>query len=676
MDLKASYENFLYYYKNHLKVFIFIVVLLILSLSISSEKTPPSGIIPDVSVNFVGNFYGKKEGNFRNFVLSAFPDWANVAVSNLRFSDKVKDEMDIALQQKAVLSMAVDGRWKDVYIFDENSFVKYAQQGLLMNLDGLSKKFSLEKDKLLSAKVETTGEEHIYGFDITENKIISESVISSGRKIIAVGFSPKNIENSVKLVDFLINNKITIQNTVSEIKMDFAKIDNFINTQIEKDRIPGFSLGIVKNGQISYLKGYGKANNDGKSVSPSTPFIIGSVSKSFAALSVMQLVEAGKIDLDASVVKYIPYFTLKDKISSSKITVRHLLNHSSGIPTYSWREALSGPVEQDIAGYVKNLGKLKLTVSPGAGHQYDNTNYVILGDIVEKVSGLSYGEYVKENIFKPLDMKHSYVNYEEGKSNGLSSGYRYIFGFPVKYEPVYRYDGLPAAYIISSAEDLCHYTSALLNNGRYMDKSILSPEGIRTLFKAGIRANTSENYAMGWYVTPNKVIHHGGSIAGYQSSVYIFPKYNLSIVMLWNASNMPINSFFKGKLLNTSAEVVGLALNAKPREGLLNIGTAYNIMNLIIFVILALLLFSIYRLKGIKERLKKCNRLLFMITTIVLHFMLPVLHLLLPYLMDLLWSLAFWIAPDLALLIIFAATTLFLEGILKVKSLLKVWYNI
>src|SRR5215216_3548174 len=114
---------------------------------------------------------------------------------------------------------------------------------------------------------------------------------------------------------------------------DFAAIDKFIEKEMQVQRIPGLDLGLVQGDQIVHLKGFGIADPSGRAVTPQTPFIIGSLSKSFTALAVMQLVEEGKVELDAPVQRYIPWFRVADEAASAQITVRDLLNQTSGIPT-------------------------------------------------------------------------------------------------------------------------------------------------------------------------------------------------------------------------------------------------------------------------------------------------------------------------------------------------------
>ncbi|MGZ3603256.1 MAG: serine hydrolase domain-containing protein, partial [Ktedonobacterales bacterium] len=113
---------------------------------------------------------------------------------------------------------------------------------------------------------------------------------------------------------------------------DFNAVDDYITARMETAHIPGLSVAIVKGDQIVYLKGYGQADSSGRQVTPQTPFIIGSISKTFTALAVMQLVESGKVELDAPVQRYLPWFRVADPQASAQITVRSLLNHTSGLP--------------------------------------------------------------------------------------------------------------------------------------------------------------------------------------------------------------------------------------------------------------------------------------------------------------------------------------------------------
>src|SRR6266496_2440543 len=189
----------------------------------------------------------------------------------------------------------------------------------------------------------------------------------------------------------------------------FEHVKNYLAQVRRGLRLPGLAVGIVKDDQIVYLCGLGAAA-PGRAMTAQTPFIVGSLSKSFTALAVMQLVEAGKIALDTPVKQYIPWFRLADAGASSSITVKHLLTHTSGISRYDGRELLAGRGGKTIEQSVRELRGLRLSQPVGAVFQYSNTNYLIAGLVVEVVSGPPFCEYVQQHIFNPLGMQHSYTS--------------------------------------------------------------------------------------------------------------------------------------------------------------------------------------------------------------------------------------------------------------------------
>src|SRR5690625_2756857 len=175
--------------------------------------------------------------------------------------------------------------------------------------------------------------------------------------------------------------------------------------EMKSQRIPGLALGIVKDGHIIHLKGYGQADSSGQRVTAETPFIIGSNSKSFTAMAVLQLVEEGKVDLDAPVQRYIPTFQVtgkklgRDKSSpignesedaSSQITVRHLLHQTSGIPPFPGNKTVSESYSEadalEKATEIYMDGRVELKRPVGHSYKYANDNYVLLGLLVQRVS--------------------------------------------------------------------------------------------------------------------------------------------------------------------------------------------------------------------------------------------------------------------------------------------------
>jgi CubicO group peptidase (beta-lactamase class C family) len=165
---------------------------------------------------------------------------------------------------------------------------------------------------------------------------------------------------------------------------NYAEIESFVRDEMAAQRVPGLALGIVEGDRIAYIRGFGKADDSGRAVTPKTPFIIGSVAKSFTALAIMQLVEANKIDLDAPVQRYLPWFRVADERASNEITVRNLLNHTSGISTKTGRSYQGNGDTSDTAleQAVRKLKSAELTAPVGSKHQYSTINYAVLGLIV------------------------------------------------------------------------------------------------------------------------------------------------------------------------------------------------------------------------------------------------------------------------------------------------------
>jgi CubicO group peptidase (beta-lactamase class C family) len=215
-------------------------------------------------------------------------------------------------------------------------------------------------------------------------------------------------------------------NDLDDPVSDFSVIDTYIRTEMKRLGIPGLALGVVHRDQVVFLQGFGVADSTGRCVAPATPFHMGSLTKSFTALAVMQLVEAGHIELDAPVQKYLPWFSLADKDASAHLTVRHLLNQSSGLSEKDGNRLWTSAASMEEA--VRQMNTLQLRYPVGAKYQYCNLNFVVLGLLVEKISGQSYAAYVAEHIFKPLNMCHSYTSHSAALTHDLAEGHYYVLG--------------------------------------------------------------------------------------------------------------------------------------------------------------------------------------------------------------------------------------------------------
>jgi CubicO group peptidase (beta-lactamase class C family) len=214
---------------------------------------------------------------------------------------------------------------------------------------------------------------------------------------------------------------------------------------------------------------------------------------------------------------------------------------ASGIPQSIGRTQLANTDLSDsvIENNVRALAKIELIAPPGERYEYSNANYVTLGMIIQAVTGQSYETYIRENIFKPLDMQHSFASKTEAQQDGLAVGYQKWFGIPVASPnlPFVR-GSLPAGYLNMSAEDLGHYLIAQLNNGSYQGVSVLSPAGIAVLHHPEIQMPSSTDYyAMGWEVQhfqDVEVIRHNGEVPGYTADMFLVPQKNLAVALVLN----------------------------------------------------------------------------------------------------------------------------------------------
>ncbi|MFZ6019567.1 MAG: serine hydrolase domain-containing protein [Chloroflexota bacterium] len=339
-----------------------------------------------------------------------------------------------------------------------------------------------------------------------------------------------------------------------EFNGELQKIDSYILRQMKDLDIPGIAIGIVRGDQVVYTQGYGVADDTGRAMQSDTPFLIASLSKPITALGIMQLVEEGKIDLDAPVQTYLPWFRVANEDISSKITVRHLLHQTSGFDERdSYIRNLSTDSSDDaLETSIRALNTAELNFIPGKAFEYTNTNYDILGLLIQTVSGQSYEEYIKKKIFDPLDMNQSYTSLEDARTGNMTRGYYPFFGITTAYDHLMPYARIvkPSAGLFSSAEDLTHFLIAHLNQGQYQGNSILSEAGITTLHAPGIQFSENAGYAMGWTVfsfpdmvsaTPyNSVptgISHAGEWVGYTSLLVLIPELETGIVLLINKSD-------------------------------------------------------------------------------------------------------------------------------------------
>ena len=452
----------------------------------------------------------------------------------------------------------------------------------------------------------------------------------------------------------------------------WAAIDAYVEQERQAARIPGVALGIVQGDRVVHLQGYGEADPSGRAVTPQTRFYIGSAAKSMTAMAIMQLVEQGKLDLDAPVQRYLPWFTLADPAATANITVRHLLTHTSGLPRAIGLDVATNRNDLQDGGLerqVRAWHDAEAAAPAGTTFQYNNANYVILGLLVETLSGQSFESYLQQHIFVPLEMDEVTVGSSPDAAQPVAVGYRYWFGVPRAADINYGRVINSAGGVIASAEEMTHYLIAQLNGGRYHDAQILAPSGIAELHRpqVPVPADASQGqgdeevaYGLGWWTKTRSgmpVVAHPGDLPTYHADMQLLPGEQIGIVLLMNA-----NDRLTGERMRAMIEgVTNLMLGRQPAP----IETGGGLAVLIFRMVLGLALLQLGMIAWSLRTLRRWSRepacrphgrlrlLWHVLLPLVFHLLLALLFLVgLPTLFNLPLSLLTESTPDIGVMAI------------------------
>ncbi|HEY8447888.1 MAG TPA: serine hydrolase domain-containing protein [Thermomicrobiales bacterium] len=386
---------------------------------------------------------------------------------------------------------------------------------------------------------------------------------------------------------------------------DFSAIDRYIEEQIDGSRIPGVALAIVEGDTVVHARGFGRAGDD-RDVTPQTPFPVGSLIKSFTALAAMQLVEDGRLDLDAPVQRYLPWFQVADEDASARITVRHLVNQTSGLSRETGIKPLYQGGEPTLEDLVRDLRKEKLNRPVGESYEYSNANFMTLALIVQTVSGEPFDRYLEQHILAPLGMRQSSAS-AEGAELERTSVYRYWFGQPVAVRDAYRPSEFQGEYLIASADDMARYLAMYLGQGSVEGATILSPAGIEQMLAPATNETTRQllsteftfRYGMGWFVGPFGAAQdarwHLGELPYFNAWMVLLPERNLGVVVLINAGSQL--EFFEANevMSRIPLGVVNILEGAAPHEGR-GLTSFYVAFDLIVLAFVAVQLLALLRL--------------------------------------------------------------------------------
>lgn len=342
----------------------------------------------------------------------------------------------------------------------------------------------------------------------------------------------------------------TLQINAQQPTTNIDSLEAYFEQALKDFNVPGMAIGIVKNDSIISLKGYGirEINKPGK-VDENSLFAIASNSKTFTATAIAQLVEQGKISWDDKVINHLPYFELYDPYVTANVTIKDLLSHRTGLGTFSGDLIWYGSTHsrEEIVRQAKYL-------KPHHGFRekfgYSNIMFLTAGLIIEKVSGMSWDEYMQKEFFTPLDMENtisSTLNLEQKNNYAMPHNDYKEEVIAIDY---LNWDNIaPAGAIISSASDMCNWLRMHLNEGSFNDQKIVSPKQQREMWSPLTNSFISagrervfpsthfKSYGMGWSTFDyhgKKIIGHNGGYDGMISQSIIIPEEELGFIILTN----------------------------------------------------------------------------------------------------------------------------------------------
>ncbi|MCJ7842103.1 beta-lactamase family protein [Lederbergia sp. NSJ-179] len=369
-----------------------------------------------------------------------------------------------------------------------------------------------------------------------------------------------------------------------------SSFEAFCNEITENYQIPALALGLAKDGELFYEKKIGYRDTEkGLPLTSNTVFGIGSITKSFTAIAILQLQEIGKLSIHDPVLNYIPELKTPRAEYTKKMTIHHLLTHSSGLPSLPLLfGALRKSMEKDpkfgdegqipanfpyintYEDFLTSLGNLEYTLlgEPGTEYTYSNDGYSLLGLIIERVSGFPYEEYIKDHILKPADMHHSGFHYEDLQGHediAVLYDVKQKDGETIVFRSNNPWDAPPmraSGFLKSTVKDMLRYTEIYRNDGKVGDAQILSPESVELMMTPHIQCDYRSYYGYGLKIIPDyfghKLLQHGGDLKGVAAQINILPEIGLAGIALANLGAVPSSKV----LFNAFADYLDQPLNA------------------------------------------------------------------------------------------------------------------
>jgi D-alanyl-D-alanine carboxypeptidase len=313
------------------------------------------------------------------------------------------------------------------------------------------------------------------------------------------------------------------------------RIDTIVRAGLEK-KIASYAIAVVKDGRLVLARGYGYADLENSvPATAETIYRLGSITKQFTSLAILQLAEAGKLSIDDELTKFLPDYP----VQGHKVTIHQLLNHTSGIKSYTSLPNFFRTARQDLTSE-EMLALFKdqpFDFEPGEKMQYNNSGYYLLGVIIEKVSGQTYAEYLAEHIFKPLGMHATRYGDNRPLIPFRAQAYKRARGELVNDDPISMNAPGAAGALVSNVLDLVKWHQALEAG------DFLSSASYDSLYRPTKLADGKEQkYGYGWglgEIAGHRKLSHGGGINGFSTMIARYPDDRLAVIVLSNTAGAP-----------------------------------------------------------------------------------------------------------------------------------------
>ena len=352
------------------------------------------------------------------------------------------------------------------------------------------------------------------------------------------GGSMKKLKSVMGLFTLLL---VVFSATISSISASAAteqeEISSMIQEHVDKAKIPSVSTGMIRGDNVSFL------SKGSQTADQNTLYTIGSTSKAFTALSILWLEDEGLLSLDDSVAKHLPWFKVKydgKNVPDEDLSIANLVYQTSGF-TNDESKFPTAKAEMTLEEYGHTFAGAELVSYPSDQYAYANANYVLLGLLIETITGKSYAEFTKEVIFEPLGLQSTSADPEKiTKKDAIIQGSRLSFFMTHPYEVAIKPALIPTGYIISSTKDISRWLQIQLGTIE------VEPQMKRLITKShqpdkAHRVDEETRYAAGWFVVEDGTIQHSGGTPNYSTNFIIKPDANIGVCVLTN-TNATVNT--------------------------------------------------------------------------------------------------------------------------------------